>query len=286
MDQQVREFITTCPVPVTPDSGSGPGPAVGPGHGPSPGPSGLTTPTTVPGSSASSRILSRNANAMTSQPTNESELQLYRVLQRANLLSYYDTFICQGGDDVQQLCEAGEEEFLEIMALVGMASKPLHVRRLQKALQEWVNNPDYRACTVEESHRVHAPLHPSESKMNNTNCTLERSTFNSKSNAMFQTPLMPAIVPQSHSPYPVSPGPPVVRPGPLNLSQPSPVASMQPSPPMPVLSNSNSQSSPSPGAKDASSPQPPSALTFQQVSCCYFQSDRLGHLPSYPNRRK
>lgn len=34
--------------------------------------------------------------AMTSQPTNESELQLYRVLQRSNLLSYYDTFICQG----------------------------------------------------------------------------------------------------------------------------------------------------------------------------------------------
>lgn len=46
-----------------------------------------------------------------------------------------------GGDDVQQLCEAGEEEFLEIMALVGMASKPLHVRRLQKALQEWAVNP-------------------------------------------------------------------------------------------------------------------------------------------------
>ncbi|KAH9369260.1 hypothetical protein HPB48_012336 [Haemaphysalis longicornis] len=90
---------------------------------------------------AQCRSWSRGALAMTSQPTNESELQLYRVLQRANLLSYYDTFICQGGDDVQQLCEAGEEEFLEIMALVGMASKPLHVRRLQKALQEWVNNP-------------------------------------------------------------------------------------------------------------------------------------------------
>ncbi|KAH7951879.1 hypothetical protein HPB52_014692 [Rhipicephalus sanguineus] len=51
-----------------------------------------------------------------------------------------------GGDDVQQLCEAGEEEFLEIMALVGMASKPLHVRRLQKALQEWVNNPGNTFC--------------------------------------------------------------------------------------------------------------------------------------------
>ncbi|CAG5056911.1 unnamed protein product [Parnassius apollo] len=62
-------------------------------------------------------------------------------MQRASLLAYYDTLLEMGGDDVQQLCDAGEEEFLEIMALVGMASKPLHVRRLQKALQEWVNNP-------------------------------------------------------------------------------------------------------------------------------------------------
>ncbi|MEQ2208602.1 hypothetical protein XENOCAPTIV_008425, partial [Xenoophorus captivus] len=68
-------------------------------------------------------------------------LQLYRVLQRANLLAYYETFIQQGGDDVQQLCEAAEEEFLEIMALVGMATKPLHVRRLQKALRDWAANP-------------------------------------------------------------------------------------------------------------------------------------------------
>ncbi|XP_052806773.1 NGFI-A-binding protein 1-like isoform X2 [Mya arenaria] len=77
----------------------------------------------------------------TATPSTESEWQLHRVLLRANLLQYYDTFVAQGGDDVQQLCEAGEEEFLEIMALVGMASKPLHVRRLQKALQEWVANP-------------------------------------------------------------------------------------------------------------------------------------------------
>ncbi|KPP63823.1 NGFI-A-binding protein 1-like [Scleropages formosus] len=63
------------------------------------------------------------------------------MIKRANLLCYYDAFIQQGGDDVQQLCEAGEDEFLEIMALVGMASKPLHVRRLQKALRDWVTNP-------------------------------------------------------------------------------------------------------------------------------------------------
>lgn len=77
----------------------------------------------------------------TTRPSNEAELQLYRVLQRASLLEYYETFLEMGGDDLQQLCDAGEEEFLEIMALVNMASKPLHVRRLQKSLHEWVINP-------------------------------------------------------------------------------------------------------------------------------------------------
>ncbi|KAK9889212.1 hypothetical protein WA026_004491 [Henosepilachna vigintioctopunctata] len=62
-------------------------------------------------------------------------------MQNASLLVYYDTLLEMGGDDVQQLCDACEEEFLEIMSLVGMASKPLHVRRLQKSLQEWVGNP-------------------------------------------------------------------------------------------------------------------------------------------------
>lgn len=76
-----------------------------------------------------------------SLPRTLGELQLYRVLQKANLLAYYETFIQQGGDDVQQLCEAAEDEFLEIMALVGMATKPLHVRRLQKALRDWAANP-------------------------------------------------------------------------------------------------------------------------------------------------
>ncbi|KAG5838146.1 hypothetical protein ANANG_G00220680 [Anguilla anguilla] len=85
--------------------------------------------------------LSVSDESAMSLPRTLGELQLYRVLQRANLLAYYDTFIQQGGDDVQQLCEAGEEEFLEIMALVGMATKPLHVRRLQKALRDWAANP-------------------------------------------------------------------------------------------------------------------------------------------------
>jgi hypothetical protein len=63
------------------------------------------------------------------------------VQSRSDIAPSTSHFSLAGGDDVQQLCDAGEEEFLEIMALVGMASKPLHVRRLQKALQEWVSNP-------------------------------------------------------------------------------------------------------------------------------------------------
>ncbi|XP_066949778.1 NGFI-A-binding protein homolog isoform X8 [Macrobrachium rosenbergii] len=159
------------------------------------------------------KILSRNLNgtlAVTSQPTNESELQLYRVLQRANLLNYYDTFISQGGDDVQQLCEAGEEEFLEIMALVGMASKPLHVRRLQKALQEWVSNPVHNSIPF----RGVSP------------------------EAMFQIPLLPNLPPS------VVAGFPSLTRGLLNTPTPTP-ASTRPSPPMTAPSiHPNHNSSP------------------------------------------
>ncbi|KAF5303895.1 hypothetical protein FQR65_LT08089 [Abscondita terminalis] len=101
------------------------------------------------------KIMSKNHNNTmfpTSYPSNLAELQLYRVMQNASLLYYYDTLLEMGGDDVQQLCDAGEEEFLEIMSLVGMASKPLHVRRLQKSLQEWVTN-----CT-----KFKIPLIPGE----------------------------------------------------------------------------------------------------------------------------
>lgn len=104
---------------------------------------------------------------VTSNPTNEAELQLYRVLQRASLLSYYDTLLEMGGDDVQQLCDAGEEEFLEIMALVGMASKPLHVRRLQKALHEWMTNPALFQKPLSQVSTTHSTQSPEPSTVSN-----------------------------------------------------------------------------------------------------------------------
>lgn len=68
------------------------------------------------------------------QPNNLSEWQLQAVLFKAKLTQYYDTFIQLGGDDIDQIMGCDENEFLEIMSLVGMASKPLHVRRLQRTL--------------------------------------------------------------------------------------------------------------------------------------------------------
>ena len=64
---------------------------------------------------------------------------LYSLLENAKLSDYYDRFLAQGGDDIDQLCEATEHEFKEITKLVGMHTKPLHIRRLQKALLEFWN---------------------------------------------------------------------------------------------------------------------------------------------------
>ena len=37
---------------------------------------------------------------------------------------------------MNQLCDATDDEFKEIVDLVGMSSKPLHVKRLRKAIDE------------------------------------------------------------------------------------------------------------------------------------------------------
>ena len=48
----------------------------------------------------------------------EEFLEILALLGMYSKIDYIEYIT--GGDDVQQLCEAGEEEFLEIMALVGM----------------------------------------------------------------------------------------------------------------------------------------------------------------------
>lgn len=84
-------------------------------------------------------------------PRTRSELELYRLLERANLLQYYSTFLNYGADDINQLVEADEDEFLEIMSLVGMTRKPLHVRRLQRALSVWRRSSQFECATSEQA---------------------------------------------------------------------------------------------------------------------------------------
>nr|CAH7761104.1 unnamed protein product [Callosobruchus chinensis] len=206
------------------------------------------------------KIMSKNMNNTmfpTSYPNNQAELQLFRVMQNASLLLYYDTLLEMGGDDVQQLCDAGEEEFLEIMSLVGMASKPLHVRRLQKSLQEWVTNPV----------KFKVPLVPGE------DFEVELSSPRVTSNHVFYAETADA----SRTMYSPSPGdlcalPPVSSPG-LSFTNKRPYSPMDPSCPP------SSSSSPGP---NISSVQLSPCLMESQIVKLAAAAERLSkQLPQF-----
>ena len=72
-----------------------------------------------------------SGGALTSSPS------LFEVLKEAKLESYHDMFVAKGGDDVEYLRNASDDDFQEIMRLVGMDSKPIHVMRLKTTLKEW-----------------------------------------------------------------------------------------------------------------------------------------------------
>jgi len=107
---------------------------------------------------------SMNAGAAVYQP-NLKLLELKKMLESADLESYYDNFVEAGADSLKQLLDATDEELQEITDLVGMSSKKLHVKRLQKALQTWGT----ATCMVEklplESNEIHPK--PSAPPMNN-----------------------------------------------------------------------------------------------------------------------
>ncbi|CAI4223687.1 unnamed protein product [Auanema sp. JU1783] len=130
-----------------------------------------TTPPTLtpirPDQKTSDPIVQPSTPKPTAQPTSFSEWQLLAVLQRANLVQYYDTFITQGGDDINQIMQCDEQEFLEIMSLVGMLSKPLHVRRLQRALSEF--SKDQAAFNMQSIQHIGPPPPPPQFPLMNSN---------------------------------------------------------------------------------------------------------------------
>ncbi|KAJ3639608.1 hypothetical protein Zmor_002958 [Zophobas morio] len=203
------------------------------------------------------KIMSRNHNNTifpTFCPKNLAELQLYRVMQNASLLVYYDTLLEMGGDDVQQLCDAGEDEFLEIMSLVGMASKPLHVRRFQKSLQEWVTNPN----------KFKVPLVPGD------DFEIELSSPRVTSNHGFYSVDSDSRTIYSPSPGDVCALPPIASPG-LTLSK-RPYSPLDPSCPP--------SSSSSPGSSMSLQSTP--TLIDSQIAKLAAAAERLSkHLPQF-----
>jgi hypothetical protein len=110
---------------------------------------------------------------------NHLEDALFKFLEQANLLQYYSAFIEQGlslypleknnicdkslgGDDLKQLAEAQNDDFQEIITLVGMVSKPLHVKRFKKALAA-INNSHSTPTeeTLPDRHLSPPLIHPS-----------------------------------------------------------------------------------------------------------------------------
>ncbi|XP_064464550.1 uncharacterized protein LOC135375836 [Ornithodoros turicata] len=75
--------------------------------------------------------------AVASSAADESEGEVHELLREADLLSYHDKFIELGADNVQQLCDSTDEEFRTLAEHVGMARKPLQVKRLKNALKQW-----------------------------------------------------------------------------------------------------------------------------------------------------
>ncbi|XP_017060247.1 NGFI-A-binding protein homolog isoform X2 [Drosophila ficusphila] len=249
--------------------------------------SGAPSASSSPIMSPQGKIFGRNANGTmitTSRPGNEAEVQLYRVLQRASLLAYYDTLLEMGGDDVQQLYDAGEEEFLEIMALVGMASKPLHVRRLQKALHEWANNPGlFQGPLLPHLGLCETPPKPALVFNPDTTPALPRQKFPSfnPSGTAFQ----PSAAPPAPLPTSGSVPPPAA---PLITQIACPAIPSVSSVPLPlVLPSTPLTSSPHPAANSSlpasaahqvssSSPQLTPVLTEMQIQRITMCADKIG----------
>ncbi|CAH8517631.1 unnamed protein product [Schistosoma turkestanicum] len=102
---------------------------------------------------------------------NLGELEVYLLLQNAKLLQYFDAFINHGGDDIQQLVDSLKDpkEFDQLIKIVGMDKKPLHIQRFKKALIEY---------STQNAASFNRQSLSNESKSSDTYSPLEGSTLN------------------------------------------------------------------------------------------------------------
>ena len=77
------------------------------------------------------------------------ESELHAFLRQIKLEEYAEVFIAKGADDLQYLLEAKDdtEELDSILAEVGMDTKPIHVRKFKRRLNEWGKNSGVSTTT-------------------------------------------------------------------------------------------------------------------------------------------
>ncbi|TNN07935.1 NGFI-A-binding protein [Schistosoma japonicum] len=142
---------------------------------------------------------------------NLGELEVYILLQNAKLLQYFDAFINHGGDDIQQLTETLKDpnEFDQLMKLVGMDKKPLHIQRFKKALIQY---------STQNTISINLQSTPNQSKLNDTlsadgsNSNTDHTTISSCSNDNnFINSNWYSFIPSTYSGLNLFPTPPIMN---------------------------------------------------------------------------
>lgn len=77
------------------------------------------------------------------------------VLQKANLTQYKPSLLELGADDLEQLASLPEQDFQNLLEMVGMAKKPFHVMRFVKAIGRSQNVSDKLICQTSSNSATH-----------------------------------------------------------------------------------------------------------------------------------
>ena len=77
------------------------------------------------------------------------------ILQKANLTQYKSSLLELGADDLEQLASLPEQDFQNLLEMIGMAKKPFHVMRFVKAIGRSQNVSDNLICQTSSNSATH-----------------------------------------------------------------------------------------------------------------------------------
>lgn len=95
------------------------------------------------------------------------------LLQKANLSQYVAPLLEVGADDVDQLRALSEQEFLNLLDMIGMGKKFFHVLRFRKAINRSAANNNLICQTSSNSSTHTVTVYATQLDDPNTTCTME-----------------------------------------------------------------------------------------------------------------